>query len=136
VQAFQAQAAQQNKSIFNSPNQGQIINLQMPQQQIIHLKQADGSLAQQIIQVKPNSDQSQTPLQQTQQVGQIVQGPNGIFQLLQPLQDTQETLLIPNQPIQQAFITPSGQIIRGPLMSAAGNFIQNMPQTVQLPNGE
>lgn len=98
----------------------------MPQQQVIQLKQPDGStLAQQIIQVKPsNSEQTQASF--PQQVGQIIQGPNGIFQVLQPVPDAhaQETLLIPNQqPFQQAFITPSGQIIRGPIVTATGNLI-------------
>lgn len=106
----------------------------MPQQQIIQLKQPDGST----IAIKPSNDQSQASLQLPQQVGQIMQGPNGIFQVLQqqqPIQDAQETLLIPNQPIQQAFITPNGQIIRGGLMTATGSFLQSIPQTVQLPNG-
>lgn len=110
----------------------------MPQQQIIQLKQPDGSVAQQIIQLKPNNEQVQTGMQQ-----QIIQGPNGIFQVFQPLQaasaDGQDTLFIPSQQhIQQAFITPTGQIIRGPLMgmTAPGSFLQNIPQTVQLPNGK
>lgn len=137
MQAFQAQAqAQQNKALFASPtSQGQIINLQMPQHQIIQLKQPDGSsIGQQLIQVKQNNEhQQQSPMQQ-----QIIQGPNGIFQVLQPVQtvDGQETLLIPNQHMQQAFITPSGQIIRGPLVTTSGNFLQNMQQTLQLPNGK
>lgn len=175
VQAFQqAQAAaaavtgspqqqnvsQQNlKTIYSSPNgqqQPQVINI--PQQfiqvkndslpqQIIQLKQPDGSVTQQIIQLKPNEQQmqQQQPIQQQiiQGGGQIIQGPNGIFQVVQPMQtvtvDGQEALFIPQQqPIQQAFITPSGQIVRGPVMTAAptGNFLHNMPQTVQLPNGE
>lgn len=110
----------------------------MPQQQIIQLKQPDGSsIAQQIIQVKPSNEASLQQQQQPQQVGQILQGPNGIFQVLQPIHhDSQETVLMPNQPIQQAFITPTGQIIRGPLMTASGSLFQNLPQTVQLPNGK
>lgn len=63
--------------------------------------------------------------------------------------DGQEALFIPNmggsanqlngaQPIQiggqQAYITPSGQIIRAPGMMPA-NILQNMGQTVQLPTG-
>lgn len=175
VQAFQAQAAavaagspqqnasqnqaQQLKTLYASPTgQQQIINLpqqfiqlkndQMPQQQIIQLKQPDGSITQQIIQLKPNEQQIQQQQQQQQQViqgGQIIQGPNGIFQVVQPMQtvtvDGQEALFIPNQlqnaqPVQQAFITPTGQIVRGPVMAAPGNFLHNMAQTVQLPNGE
>lgn len=105
----------------------------MPPQQIIQLK-PDGSVAQQVLQqVKPNNEQAHAPMQQ------IIQGPNGILQVLQPLQtvDGQETLFVPNQGMQQAFITPSGQIFRTPLMSAPGNFaLQNMPHTVQLPNGK
>lgn len=83
-------------------------------------------MPQQIIQMKPNNnEQTQVPFQQ--QVGQIMSGSNGIFQVLQPMTDTQETLLIPNQqPFQQAFITPTGQIIRGPILTATGNLL---PQT-------
>lgn len=176
VQAFQAQAAavagspqqnasqnqaQQLKTLYASPTgQQQVINLpqqfiqlkndQMPQQQIIQLKQPDGSVTQQIIQLKPNEQQipqqQQQPMQQVIQGGQIIQGPNGgIFQVVQPMQtvtvDGQEALFIPNQlqnaqPVQQAFITPTGQIVRGPVMAAPGNFLHNMAQTVQLPNGK
>lgn len=91
------------------------------------------------------------PQQQMQQVisgGQLIQGPNGMFQIVQPMQtvtvDGQEALFIPNQlgnaqavqiGGQQAFITPSGQIVRAPVMGP-GNFLHNMPQTVQLPNGK
>lgn len=79
---------------------------------------------------------------------------NGMFQVVQPMQtvtvDGQEALFIPNmgqatnqlngaQPIQiggqQAFITPSGQIIRAPNVMPA-NLLQNMGQTVQLPTGK
>jgi hypothetical protein len=174
VQAFQAQAAaaaaanspqqaqnqtQQLKTLYTSPNgQQQVINLpqqfiqlkpndQMPQQQIIQLKQPDGSITQQIIQLKPNDQMQQQhqPQPQVIQGGQIIQGPNGgIFQVVQPMQtvtvDGQEALFIPNQlqnqQVQQAFITPSGQIVRGPMMTAPGNFLHNMAQTVQLPNGK
>lgn len=79
---------------------------------------------------------------------QLIQGPNGMFQIVQPMQtvtvDGQEALFIPNQMQnaqavqiggQQAFITPSGQIVRAPVMGP-GNFLHNMPQTVQLPNGK
>lgn len=76
-----------------------------------------------------------------------------MFQVVQPMQtvtvDGQEALFIPNmgnnnqlngaQPIQiggqQAFITPSGQIIRAPGVMPA-NLLQNMGQTVQLPSGK
>lgn len=71
-----------------------------------------------------------------------------MFQIVQPMQtvtvDGQEALFIPNQMQnaqavqiggQQAFITPSGQIVRAPMMSAQGNFM-GLPQTVQLPNGK
>lgn len=138
--------AQQIKTIFTSPNgQQQVINLpqqfiqvkneQMPQQ-IIQLKQPDGSVTQQIIQLKPNEQQQMQ--QQVIQGGQFISGHNGIFQVVQPVTvDGQEALFIPNQmgnqPMQQAFITPSGQIVR---MAAPGNFLHNMAQTVQLPNGE
>lgn len=71
-----------------------------------------------------------------------------MYQVVQPMQtvtvDGQEALFIPNmnanqlngaQPIQignqQAFLTPSGQIIRAPT-----NIIQNMGQTVSLPTGK
>lgn len=170
VQAFQqAQAAaaavtgspqqqnvsQQNlKTLYSSPTgqQQQVINIpqqfiqlkndQMPQQQIIQLKQPDGTVTQQIIQLKPNDQiPQQQHMQQVIQGGQIIQGPNGIFQIVQPMQtvtvDGQEALFIPQQQqMQQAFITPSGQIVRGPMMQAPGNFLHNMPQTVQLPNGK
>lgn len=144
-----SQAQQQIKTLYASPNgQQQVINL--PQQfiqlkndaipqQIIQLKQPDGSVTQQIIQLKPNEQQMP---QQVIQGGQIMQGHNGIFQVVQPVTvDGQEALFIPNQlgnaqPIQQAFITPNGQIIRGPVMAAPGNFLHNMPQTVTLPNGK
>ena len=81
------------------------------------------------------------------QGGQLIQGPNGMFQIVQPMQtvtvDGQEALFIPNQMQnaqavqiggQQAFITPSGQIVRAPMMNP-GNFM-GIPQTVQLPNGK
>lgn len=175
VQALQAAAAaqspqqssqqnnqQQLKTLYSSPTQTQqVINLpqqyiqlknDQPQQQIIQIKQPDGTITQQIIQLKPEQmPQQQQPQQQMQQVisgGQLIQGPNGMFQIVQPMQtvtvDGQEALFIPNQMGnaqaiqiggQQAFITPSGQIVRAPMM-APGNFLQNMPQTVQLPNGE
>lgn len=151
---------QQLKTIYASPTQQQVINLPQQyiqlkqnepqqQQQIIQIKQPDGSIAQQIIQFKP--EQMQPQQQQMQQVisgGQLIQGPNGMFQIVQPMQtvtvDGQEALFIPNQlgnaqavqiGGQQAFITPSGQIVRAPMM-APGNFLHNMSQTVQLPNGE
>lgn len=86
----------------------------------------------------------QQPMQQVISGGQLIQGPNGMFQLVQPMQsvtvDGQEALFIPNQMAnaqaiqiggQQAFITPSGQIVRAP-----GNYLHSMPQTVQLPNGK
>lgn len=156
---------QQLKTIYTSPNgQQQVINIpqqfiqlknEMPQQQIIQIKQPDGSVTQQIIQIKPNDQMQQQQHQQQQQVqqiiqgGQIIQGPNGgIFQVVQPMQtvsiDGQEALFIPNQlqnagqQIQQAYITPSGQIVRAPVMASPGNFLQHMgqAQTVQLPNGK
>lgn len=87
------------------------------------------------------------------QGGQILQNAgNGMFQVVQPMQtvtvDGQEAIFIPNmsasaqlngaQPIQiagqQAFITPTGQIIRAPGIVPA-NLLQNMGQTVQLPTG-
>lgn len=175
VQAFQAQQAaasvagspqqnnsqaQQIKTLYASPSgQQQVINLPqqfiqvkndaMPQQ-IIQIKQPDGSVTQQIIQMKPSEQQIQQQQQQQQQAavqqviqgGQLISGHNGIFQVVQPVTvDGQEALFIPNQlqnaqPIQQAFITPTGQIVRGPVMAAPGNFLHNMAQTVQLPNGK
>ena len=172
VQAFQNAAAQspqhnsqqnqqtQLKSLYSSPTQPQqVINLpqqyiqlknDQPQQQIIQIKQPDGSITQQIIQLKPEQMQHQQPMQQviSAQGGQIIQGPNGMFQIVQPMQtvtvDGQEALFIPNQlgnaqavqiGGQQAYITPSGQIVRAPVMTP-GNFLQNMPQTMQLPNGK
>lgn len=133
----------QQQQVFNIPQQFiQIKNDSMPQQQIIQLKQPDGSVTQQIIQLKPNDQiPQQQHMQQVIQGGQIIQGPNGMFQIVQPMQtvtvDGQEALFIPQQQqMQQAFITPSGQIVRGPMMSAPGNFLHNMPQTVQLPNGK
>lgn len=133
----------QQQQVINIPQQFiQIKNDQMPQQQIIQLKQPDGSVTQQIIQLKPNEQiPQQQHIQQIMQGGQIIQGPNGIFQIVQPMQtvtvDGQEALFIPQQQqMQQAFITPSGQIVRGPMMQAPGNFLHNMPQTVQLPNGK
>lgn len=155
------QQAQQLKTIYASPNQQQqVINLpqqfiqlknDQPQQQIIQIKQPDGTIAQQIIQLKqPDSMPQQQQMQQVIQGGQLIQGPNGMFQIVQPMQtvtvDGQDALFIPNQMGnggqavqiggQQAFITPSGQIVRAPMM-APGNFLHNMqPQTVQLPNGK
>lgn len=156
------QQTQQLKTLYASQNQPQqVINLpqqyiqmknDQPQQQIIQIKQPDGTIAHQIIQLKPE----QMPQQQMQQVisggqmnqAQLIQGPNGMFQIVQPMQtvtvDGQEALFIPNQMQnaqavqiggQQAFITPSGQIVRAPVMGP-GNFLHNMPQTVQLPNGK
>lgn len=148
-------AQQQLKTLYASPTQQQqVINLpqqfiqmknEQPQQQIIQIKQPDGTIAHQIIQLKPEQMPQQ---QQVIQGGQLIQGPNGMFQLVQPMQtvtvDGQEALFIPNQMSnaqavqiggQQAFITPSGQIVRAPMM-APGNFLQQMPQTVQLPNGK
>lgn len=151
-----SQATQQQlKTIYASPNQGQqVINLpqqfiqvknEQPQQQIIQIKQPDGTISQQIIQLKqPDPVPQQQQMQQMIQGGQLVQGPNGMFQIVQPMQtvtvDGQEALFIPNQmggsqAIQQAYITPSGQIVRAPV-SMQGNFLQNMPQTLQLPNGK
>lgn len=172
VQALQnaaaAQSPQQNsqqnnqqsqlKTLYSSPTQGQqVINLpqqfiqlknDQPQQQIIQIKQPDGTITQQIIQLKPEQMPQQQQMQQVIQGGQIIQGPNGMFQIVQPMQtvtvDGQEALFIPNQMQnaqavqiggQQAFITPSGQIVRAPVM-APGNYLQNMQQTVQLPNGK
>nr|XP_029728523.1 polyhomeotic-proximal chromatin protein isoform X5 [Aedes albopictus] len=89
--------------------------------------------------------------QQFLQGGQIIQNPNGLFQMIQPVQtinvDGQETLFVPGgiqgnqlagaQAVQingqQAFITPSGQLIRAP-NGIVPNFLQNMTQAVQLPN--
>lgn len=154
-----SQQAQQLKTLYASPTQQQqVINLpqqfiqmknDQPQQQIIQIKQPDGTIAHQIIQLKPEQvPQQQQQMQQVIQGGQLIQGPNGMFQLVQPMQtvtvDGQEALFIPNQMSnaqavqiggQQAFITPSGQIVRAPMM-APGNFLHNMPQTVQLPNGK
>lgn len=168
VQAMQAaqspqnsqnsQQAQQLKTLYASQTQPQqVINLpqqfiqmksDQPQQQIIQIKQPDGTIAHQIIQLKPEQVPQQQQMQQVIQGGQLIQGPNGMFQLVQPMQtvtvDGQEALFIPNQMSnaqavqiggQQAFITPSGQIVRAPMM-APGNFLHNMPQTVQLPNGK
>lgn len=149
----QQQNNQQIKTLYASPNgQQQVINLpqqfiqlknEQMQPQIIQLKQPDGSVTQQIIQLKPNESQMAQQPQQVIQGGQLIQGHNGIFQVVQPVTvDGQEALFIPNhqlgnaQPIQQAFITPSGQIVRGPMMAAPGNFLHNMPQTVTLPNGK
>ncbi|KXJ74028.1 hypothetical protein RP20_CCG014229 [Aedes albopictus] len=91
--------------------------------------------------------------QQFLQGGQIIQNPNGLFQMIQPVQtinvDGQETLFVPGgiqgnqlagaQAVQingqQAFITPSGQLIRAP-NGIVPNFLQNMTQAVQLPNGQ
>lgn len=78
---------------------------------------------------------------------------NGMFQVVQPMQtltvDGQEALFIPNmantqfagaQAVQingqQAFLTPSGQIIRAPTNVLPTNILQNMSQPVQLPSGE
>lgn len=154
-----SQAAQQLKTLYASPpqQQQQVINLpqqyiqlknDQPQQQIIQIKQPDGTISQQIIQVKPEQMQQQAQPQQMIQGGQLIQGPNGMFQIVQPMQtvtvDGQEALFIPNQMQnaqavqiggQQAFITPSGQIVRAPVMAAPGNFM-GIPQTVQLPNGK
>jgi hypothetical protein len=144
LKTLYASPTAQQQQVINIPQQFiQLKNDQMPQQQIIQLKQPDGSVTQQIIQLKPN-EQQQMPQQSMQQViqgGQFIQGPNGIFQVVQPMQtvtvDGQEALFIPQQPMQQAYITPSGQIVRGPVMAAApGNFLHNIPQTVQLPNGK
>uniref|UniRef100_A0A1Q3F424 Putative sp5 transcription factor n=1 Tax=Culex tarsalis TaxID=7177 RepID=A0A1Q3F424_CULTA len=92
--------------------------------------------------------------QQFLQGGQLIQNPNGLFQMVQPLQtinvDGQETLFVPGgiqnnqlagaQAVQingqQAFLTPSGQLIRAPNGVVPGNFLQNMAQAVQLPNGQ
>jgi hypothetical protein len=154
-----SQATQQQlKTVYASPNQAQqVINLpqqfiqvknDQPQQQIIQIKQPDGSISQQIIQLKqPDPIPQQQQMQQVIQGGQLIQGPNGMFQIVQPMQtvtvDGQEALFIPNQmqaaaqpAVQQAFITPSGQIVRAPV-AMPGNFLHNaMPQTVQLPNGK
>lgn len=92
--------------------------------------------------------------QQFLQGGQLIQNPNGLFQMVQPLQtinvDGQEALFVPGgiqnnqlagaQAVQingqQAFLTPSGQLIRAPNGVVPGNFLQNMAQAVQLPNGQ
>jgi transcription factor Sp, invertebrate len=88
----------------------------------------------------------------TSQGGQIIQNPNGMFSVMQPMQtvniDGQEALFIPanmqNPQLagaqavqingQQAFLTPSGQLIRAPT-NMPQNIMQNL-QTVQLPSGE
>lgn len=140
--------AQHLKALYTSPQQSQQV-FSMQQPQIIQLKQPDGT-TQQIIQLKPDQIPQQ-PVQQLISGGQIIQNPNGMFQVLQQMQpmqtvtvDGQEALFIPNQlgnaqaiqiGGQQAFITPSGQIVRAPMM-APGNFLHNMTQTVQLPNGK
>lgn len=132
-------------TIFGSPQQAQaqVNQQQNPQPQIINLPH-------QFIQLK----QENMPQQQYIQGGQIIQQPNGMFQVLQPMQtvtvDGQEALFIPNiqniqntqnlQPVQlggqQAYITPNGQIVRAPAGLLPGNFLHNMTQAVQLPNGE
>lgn len=140
----QTPTQQHVKTLFTSPQQIQaqagqpgVINLP---QQFIQLK-ADGSVA--MPQAMPQFIQG----------GQIIQNPNGMFQVLQPMQtvtvDGQEALFIPSiqnaqlanaQAVQiggqQAFITPNGQIVRAPTGIMPGNFIHNMAQAVQLPNGE
>lgn len=145
---------QQIKTIYASPPQmqpqQQVINLQNLQgipQQFIQLKQDGAMPQQQFIQLK----QDGLP-QQFIQGGQIIQNPNGMFQVVQPIQtmtvDGQEAFFIPNmqntqfpgQAVniggQQAFITPNGQIVRAPQGIMPGNFMHNMTQAVQLPNGE
>lgn len=81
-----------------------------------------------------------------------------MFQVVQPMQtvtiDGQEALFIPNMQTanlnqlggaqaiqiggQQAFITPTGQIIRAPAATNVlpANLLQNLNQSVQLPNGK
>ena len=136
---------QQIKTLLGSPQQMQ------PQQQIIMQGiQGMQGMPQQFIQLKQDGMQGMP--QQFMGGGQLVQTPNGMFSLIQPMQtvtvDGQEALFIPNmqnaqmagaQAVniggQQAFITPNGQIIRAPTSMMPGNFLQNM-QAVQLPNGE
>lgn len=160
--------------------QPQVITLQqlqnyLPQHQLNTLTTADGTPVQ-VAQTSASTTPVGTPVktfvtspqqiqqpqilnlqglpQQFLQGGQLIQNPNGLFQMVQPLQtinvDGQETLFVPGgiqnnqlagaQAVQingqQAFLTPSGQLIRAPNGVVPGNFLQNMAQAVQLPNGQ
>ncbi|XP_037947024.1 transcription factor Sp4 isoform X2 [Teleopsis dalmanni] len=111
-----------------------------PLQQIINLQQ-----------LPQNFVQATAP-----QAAQTTQGmPQNMFQIVQPMQtvtiDGQEAIFIPNlnaQAVnfngQQAFITPTGQIVRAPTatpaptavqLQPAPQFIQGIGQAVQLPVG-
>jgi transcription factor Sp len=143
----QTPTQQHVKTLFASPQQ-----IQQAQ-----AAQAAGviNLPQQFIQVKAEGVGAPQTMAMPQfiQGGQIIQNPNGMFQVLQPMQtvtvDGQEALFIPSiqntqlanaQAVQiggqQAFITPNGQIVRAPAGLMPANFIHNMAQAVQLPNGE
>ncbi|XP_037915142.1 transcription factor Sp4-like isoform X2 [Hermetia illucens] len=112
-----------------------VANPQMPQQQILNLQNLQG-IPHQFV-----------------QGGQLIQNPgNGMLSVVQPLQtvtvDGQEALFIPNvgnaqfagaQAVQingqQCILTPNGQIIRAPPAGVLpAHLLQNMGQTVQLPN--
>lgn len=179
VAQHQAQMQQVQQLTQVAQQQPQVITLQqlqnfLPQHQLNTLTTADGTPVQ-VAQTSANTTPVGTPVktfvtspqqiqqpqilnlqglpQQFLQGGQLIQNPNGMFQMVQPLQtinvDGQETLFVPGgiqnnqlagaQAVQingqQAFLTPSGQLIRAPNGVIPGNFLQNMAQAVQLPNG-